>query len=209
MRKRINKSRWYDGVFYGITVDPIAGKSFAKPIAHYVAEGSSAIDIGCGVGSVVAELSKKCSLVTGVDLSVKMVNVARKRLTAASIRNVDILLASAADLASRIGRTYDYAIMTQFLHEISPELRIRIMDDIKKIAREFIIADFISPYPNTLSGTMIRLIEMAAGKEHNANFGDWIARGGLDGFLRDQGMAVIDEHLFSTGVGKIVKAKMR
>ncbi len=209
MSTNIDKSRWYDGLFYRMTVDPIAGKSFAKPVAHYVADNSSAIDIGCGVGSVVLELAKQCSHVTGVDYSPKMVSYARKRLAAVSIGNAEILYASAAELASRVSRTYDYAIMTQFLHEIPADIRDRVMEEVRKIASEYIIADFIVPYPDTFQGKIIRLVEMSAGKEHNTNFRDWLGKGGLDGFIRKHGLSVVEERIFSTGVGKIVKAKAR
>ncbi len=209
MSEDINKSRWYDGLFYSITADPIAGKSFAKPIARYVTDNSSVIDIGCGVGSVVLELAKRCSHVIGVDLSPKMVSYARKRLAAASIGNAEILHASATELSSQVSRTYDYAVMTQFLHEIPADIRDRVMEEVKKIAREYIIADFIAPYPDTFQGKMIRLVEKSAGKEHNANFKDWLEQGGLDGFLRRHRLSVIEERVFSTGVGKIVKTKAR
>jgi len=207
LKENINKSRWYDGLLYSMAMDPVVGKSFSKTISQYVSAGSSVIDIGCGVGSVARELSNKCSHVTGIDLSIKMVNYARKRLAAASIYNVEILLGSAADLSSQVYRTYDYAVMTQFLHEIRDDDRNRVMEKIKEIAREFIIADFIAPCPDSISGRMISFLEMLAGKEHNDNFRDWLGRGGLDGFLDRHGLTVIDERNFSTGVGKIVKAK--
>ncbi|HPL15955.1 MAG TPA: class I SAM-dependent methyltransferase, partial [Spirochaetota bacterium] len=179
MDENKNKSRWYDGLFYSITIDPIAGKSFAKPISRYVSENSSIIDVGCGTGSVVLELAKRCYHVTGIELSPKMVNFARKRLDAASINNAEILQMSATELSSKVSRTFDYAVMTQFLHEIPAEIRDKVMGEVKKVAREFIIADFIAPYPSTLQGMMIRFVEMSAGKEHNANFGDWLGKGGL------------------------------
>ena len=209
MNPDLNKSTWYDGLFYKITVDPIAGKSFVKPVLRYVADNSTVIDIGCGVGTVVAALAKKCSHVTGVEQSPKMFNYARKRLADGSIGNAEILHGSAAELSSLVSRKYDYAIMTQFLHEIPADLRDRVMDQAKKIAREFIIADFIAPYPDTFKGRIIRFIEMSAGKNHNANFRDWLSRGGLDGFLDKHGLTIIEERVFSTGVGKIVKAKAR
>jgi ubiquinone/menaquinone biosynthesis C-methylase UbiE len=208
LKKDINKSRWYDGLFYKITIDSIAGKSFARSISRYVPDNSTAIDIGCGVGSVVIALARKCSHVTGIDLSPRMVSHAQKRLAASSIKNAEILNASAAELSSRVSCSYDYAVMTQFLHEISPGIRNTVMDEVKKIAREYIIADFISPYPDTFKGTMIRVVEMVAGKEHNANFRDWLDTGGLDGFLSRHGLSVTEERPFSTGVGKIVKARL-
>jgi ubiquinone/menaquinone biosynthesis C-methylase UbiE len=206
MKNETKKSRWYDGLFYSMTIDPIAGKSFAKPISKYVSEKSTAIDIGCGVGTVVAALAKKCSHVTGVDLSPKMTAFARKRLDAARVTNADIIDCSATELSSKVNRTFDYAIMTQFLHEIPANERDLVIKEAMKVAKEFIIADFLAPYPDTFQGRMIRFVEMSAGKEHNANFRDWVGKGGIDGFLKMHGLKILEERIFSTGVGKIVKA---
>ena len=206
MAREEHASRWYDGFFYGLTIDRIAGRSFARPVSRYVPENSSVIDIGCGVGSVVSELARKCSRVTGVDLSPKMTDFTRKRIAAAGLANVDILTASAAELSSHVSGTYDYAVMTQFLHEIPANVRDLVMSETKKVAGMFVIADFLAPYPDTFQGRMIKFVELSAGKEHNANFRDWVERGGIDGFLKKHGLKVLEERIFSTGVGKIVKA---
>lgn len=206
MSDQLKSTRWYDGLFYGLTIDRIAGRSFARPISKYVSEKSSAVDIGCGVGSVIAELAGKCSSVTGVDLSPKMTGFARKRLSAAGITNANVVTASATQLSSHLDGKYDYAVMTQFLHEIPADVRDRVMEEAQKVAREFIIADFLAPYPDTFKGRMIRFIEMSAGREHNDNFRDWVARGGVDGFLMKHGLTIREERVFSTGVGKIVRA---
>ncbi len=209
MDNTINSSRWYDGFLYSISMDAMVGKSFVKTISGYITDNSSVLDIGCGVGSVVMGLSVKCGHVTGMDLSDKMVTYARKRLAAASVDNAEILHGSAVDLLPGMARTYDYAVMTQFLHEISGDARDRIMEQAKKVAREFIIADFTAPYPDTPSGRIIRFLEMAAGKEHYTNFRDWLEKGGLDGLLGRHDLAIVEERIYSTGVGKIVKAKAR
>jgi ubiquinone/menaquinone biosynthesis C-methylase UbiE len=206
MKKEKGISRWYDGFFYSMVVDPIAGKSFAKPISNYVSVNTTAIDIGCGVGTVVAALAEKCSHVTGVDLSPKMTAYTRKRLAVACVTNADIIECSATELSLKVSRTFDYAIMTQFLHEIPADARDMVIQEAMKVAKEFIIADFLAPYPDTFSGKMIRFVEMSAGKEHNANFKDWVAKGGIDAFLKKHGLTVREERVFSTGVGKIVKA---
>ncbi|HOD15625.1 MAG TPA: class I SAM-dependent methyltransferase [Spirochaetota bacterium] len=206
MTDKLNASHWYDGLFYSLTIDRIAGQSFARPVSRYVSQNSTALDIGCGVGTLVAELAKKCAHVTGVDLSPKMTDFARKKLAAAGMTNTDIMNVSAGELSAHVGRRYDYAIMTQFLHEIPAGLREKVMDEAMKVANEFIIADFLAPYPDTFKGRMIRFVEMSAGKEHNANFKDWVAMGGIDAFLRRHGLKINEERIFSTGVGKIVKA---
>lgn len=199
-------SRWYDGFWYSLLIDPIAGGSFARPILRMVAGNSSAIDIGCGTGALVLALAGRCSHVTGVDLSAKMTAFGQKRLANRSIRNAEILCMPATELSSRLERKYDYAVMTQILHEVSAETSDRVMNEAKKVAGKFIIADFISPYPETAAGRFVRFVEKSAGREHNANFKEWVKRGGIDAFLKKHGLRIIEERIFSTGVGKIVLA---
>jgi ubiquinone/menaquinone biosynthesis C-methylase UbiE len=206
MKIENDRSRWYDGLFYSMMIDPIAGKSFAQPISRLVSDGSTALDIGSGTGALVTALSAKCAQVTGIDLSPKMVEFARKRLRKNRINNAEIVLLSATEFSGQLDRRYDYVIMTQFLHEIPEDARDRVMDEAKKVTREFIFADFIAPYPNTLNGRLIRLVEMSAGKKHNANFNNWVERGGLDAFIRSHRLKINEERLYKTGVGKIIKA---
>jgi cyclopropane fatty-acyl-phospholipid synthase-like methyltransferase len=174
-----------------------------------VFDNASVIDIGCGVGTLVVGLAAKCSRVTGVELSPRMASYAGRRVAARGIRNAEIILASATELSSRVSGRYDFAVMTQFLHELSDGVRDAVMAEALKVAGEFIIADFIAPFPETLKGRMIRALEMAAGREHNGNFREWLARGGLDGFLARHGLRIVKERCFSNGTGKIVRAVPR
>ncbi len=203
------RSRWYDGLLYRLGADPIAGGSFLGTVSSCVFDNASVIDIGCGVGTLVVGLAAKCSRVTGVELSPRMAAYAGKRVAARGIRNAEIVLASATELSSRVSGWYDFAVMTQFLHEISADVRDAVMAEALKVAREFIIADFIAPFPVTLQARVIRVLEMAAGREHNGNFREWLDRGGLDGFLEYHGLKIVNERRFSNGTGKIVRALPR
>ncbi|MBN2077951.1 MAG: class I SAM-dependent methyltransferase [Spirochaetes bacterium] len=203
------RSRWYDGFLYRMGADPIAAGAFLKTVSSYVSDHESVIDIGCGVGTLVVGLAGKCSRVTGVELSPRMAAYAGRRLKARGIRNAQIILASATDLSSHVPGRYDFAVMTQFLHELSDEVRDGVMSEALKVAGGFIIADFIAPFPDTLKGRLIRLLEMCAGREHNRNFRKWLEGGGLDGFLERYGLKVVQERRFSNGAGKIVKAVPR
>lgn len=200
------RSRWYDGLLYRLGADPIAGGSFLGTVSSWVFDGASVIDIGCGVGTLVVGLASKCSRVTGVELSPRMAAYAGRRLAARGIRNGEVVLASATELTSRVSGRYDFAVMTQFLHELSDGVRDAVMDEALKVAGEFIIADFIAPFPGGLMGSLIRVVEMAAGREHNGNFRDWLDRGGLDGFCERHALKVAEERRFTNGTGKIVRA---
>jgi cyclopropane fatty-acyl-phospholipid synthase-like methyltransferase len=41
---------------------------FVGPISALIEDGSSLIDIGCGIGSLVLNLSPRCSKVVGIDI---------------------------------------------------------------------------------------------------------------------------------------------
>lgn len=52
-------------------------------------ENGSALDIGCGTGSLTSMLASRCSLVLGLDISPGMLSVARERCS--GLGNVDLL----------------------------------------------------------------------------------------------------------------------
>jgi SAM-dependent methyltransferase len=202
-----DRTSWYDGLFYRLMIDPIAGKRLAGPVGKCVEEGSSIIDIGSGTGSLVLALAPRCRRAVGVDLSSKMVRYAAKRLASrARLSRAEFFHVDGAGMAERFQETFDYAIITQVLHEVRPEVRAKIIAEARKIARMAIIVDFAAPFPRKLFSRFVRLVELSAGKEHNKNFREWYDAGGIDGFVRREGLTVQAERLLKPGVVKIVKA---
>lgn len=205
-----DRTTWYDGYLYEKIMDSRAEGLFVEPISGFIEDGSSVIDIGCGIGSLVLKLSDRCREVVGIDVSSKMIDYAKKRQMKKNYPNVEFHHLCASLLLEAFSDKFDYGVMSQLLHETSEELRNIVIEGAKKVACKLIISDYTSPLPKDRYGRMIRFVELLAGSEHNRNFKNWQSNGGLDGFISSHGLKVEEVKPYKLGVrkiriGKIVK----
>jgi SAM-dependent methyltransferase len=203
-----DKTAWYDGYLFEKIMDKRSTEMFVGPISELIEEGSSVIDIGCGIGSLALSLAGKCSKIVGIDVSSKMVNYAKKR--GKDRHNVEFHHLCASLLPETFPDKFDYGVMSQMLHEAPEESRKTIIDGAKNVAGRLIIADYTAPLPKDMYGRMIKFVERLAGFEHNRNFGSWQSIGGLDGFISRHGLRVEEVRPYrlrgkEIGIGKIVK----
>lgn len=200
------KRSWYDGWFYAHVIDPLSGKPFSRVIKKMINPQDQMIEIGCGTGSLALSIADQCSQITGVDISPKMIGYAKKSLQKKGHRNIEFrLIQKNVPLSKIFENEFDGAIAKMVLHEVSPEIRDRMIEDIRKISRYAILTDWIFPQPGGFSGFLTQVIELTAGKEHYRNFLDWCNLGGLDGFVKLHHLKVEREKIFKNGTGKILK----
>ena len=205
-----DKTSWYDGCLFEKIMEKRAQEMFVKPIAARIEEGTSVLDIGCGIGSLVFHLAPRCSRVVGIDISSKMINHAKKRQREKLYPNVTFHHLCATLLADFFPDSFDYGVMGQILHETSEEARDAILDGAKKVAGKLIIADYRAPLPRNIYGMMIGFVESIAGSEHNRNFKSWQANGGIDRFIVRHGLRVEEAIPYrlggkDMGIGTIAK----
>ena len=200
------KTSWYDGWFCAMCSDRSAEKALQlnKRTREFVADSTNVLDIGCGVGSLDALLSDKCSSVTGVDISPRMIKYAKKHNSHAS--NVAFLLIKKNEKLSDIfNQKFDFSILKMVLHEMPEEERTDLLNEARKVSGEIIIIEWLGPQPKNLSGKGTFMNEMMSTVEHFRNFRQWHATGGLDGFLERHGLRVVQEEMFINKTGKIVR----
>jgi ubiquinone/menaquinone biosynthesis C-methylase UbiE len=205
-----DRTSWYDGYLFEILMGKRAQEIFVKPISALIEDGSSVIDIGCGIGSLLLNLSPACGKLIGIDASSKMINYAIKRTMNKKYPNVEFHHLCASLLSEVFPNKFDYGIMGQILHEAPEDVRDTILKGAEKITKKLIIADYLSPLPQNTYGIMIRFVESIAGSEHNRNFKSWQLHGGIDSFITNHGLHVesVQPYQFKgkeMGIGKIVK----
>jgi SAM-dependent methyltransferase len=200
------KTNWYDGWFYAHVIDPLSGKPFSRVIKKMIDPQDKVIEIGCGTGSLALSIADQCSEITGVDISPKMIGYAKKAVDTKSYSHIEFrLIEKNTHLPEIFHRKFDCAIAKMVLHETGPEIRNRMIADIKKISNYAILTDWVYPQPGGLSGLITRVIEYTAGQEHYQNFLSWCSLGGLDGFVKMHHLKVLREKIFKNGTGKILK----
>jgi ubiquinone/menaquinone biosynthesis C-methylase UbiE len=144
-------------------------------------KGMSILDVGCGTGSHLELYQRyKCNLY-GLDLSPSMLDVARERLGDAA----QLDLGDASDMPYEDDK-FDLVISMLTLHEMSPETRSSVLNEMKRVLKDngrLLLIDFhpgpYQPLQGWISKTIIILSEIAAGREHFKNYRDFIAAKGL------------------------------
>jgi SAM-dependent methyltransferase len=175
------RDRRYYGRAYHLLFDRALDAS-RSAVVDLVPEGASVLDIACGTGDLCFALrrEKRCRVV-GIDLSQRMLRFAAKRNP---YEDVSFAMLDATDLSGFICGAFDCATVTLLLHELPREARTRVLTEALRVARTVIVADWTTPLPSSLEGLSVRFIEWA-GRHHYRSFKDYLARGGIDGIIKD------------------------
>jgi len=188
----MNKTHWYDGLIYDKYIAPHQDILF-RLIKGLIKPDSVVIDVGCGTGRLPFQLAPYCKEVVGIDLSIKNIQVALKNKKLNNSKNVNFFHSSVEDLLKENSFHFDYAVITYVIHEVKPEERLPLIENIKKLADLIIIGDYIVPMPRGFIGYLTGFVEFIAGREHYAGFKDYIKHGGIDYLIKEAGLSKIKE----------------
>ena len=201
-----SKNHWYDGWFYDKYIAPYQDVTYVQ-IVSMIEEGSSVIDIGCGTGRFIFRVAERAEKAIGIDLSIKNINYANKLKSQKNIKNVNFIHADALHLSELYERQFDYAIVSYILHEIDISIRTTLIEELRKIANNIIIADFAIPQLLNIRGLLNRIVEFFAGPKHFSNFLSFTKAGGIQGLVNEMNLTIFDERKDITKTSCIVKVK--
>jgi len=198
---RQNTTKWYDGFFYNKVITPLEGEIMTL-VDELIPIGSSVIDIGCGPGSLALKLSAKCKNVAGVDISYRMIAYANTQKENKQATNVTFICEDASTIGTIHEEKFSFATLCLCLHGMSLKTRQDVIKNCFSLSQKVVISDFISPFPKNIAGAGQMLLEMIEGRESFRNFKEWQRKGGIDGFIEQMGLNVIEERHWSNGFGK-------
>lgn len=187
-----DKIHWYDGNFYDKIIAPNQDKMFSI-INNLIHEGSNVIDVGSGTGRLCFQLAGKCTKVTGVDLSSKNIFIANKTLSNLKYSNVNFIHADASRLTSQLELKYDYSIITYAIHEMRPEERISVINQLKIISDKIIIGEYAVQKKSKFWSLVNELVEFSAGIDHYKNYKLFLRNGGVYPLVKQCGLKIISE----------------
>jgi 2-polyprenyl-3-methyl-5-hydroxy-6-metoxy-1,4-benzoquinol methylase len=95
-----------------------------------IGRSTKALDYGCGVGRVLLPLAERCGSVVGVDISSRMIDEARKNLTAAGLGSFE-LRRSEDFLDADVGE-FDLVHSYIVLQHVEPQIGYRIIEKMLK-----------------------------------------------------------------------------
>jgi ubiquinone/menaquinone biosynthesis C-methylase UbiE len=105
----------------------------AQRIVPLLDKSSTVLDIGCGVGRVEKYLWPYCRFIHSVDVSDRMISVARKRLE--GIKNVSFFRMSATDLRTFKDESYDLCFSFHCLQHMEKEDAYLALREIFRVLR--------------------------------------------------------------------------
>jgi ubiquinone/menaquinone biosynthesis C-methylase UbiE len=167
------------------------------------------LDICCGTGSQIRGLGRLPDgrTVIGLDLHPGMIRYAAARAPGRAF-----VLGDAGVLPFKTG-VFMAVSVTLGLHDKDPETRTAMMEEAKRVLTprgRFVAVDFETPRsPGARFGAIFaRAIERMAGDAHYANGRDFLRRGGLAAFLRENGMVEISRRDIGTGSISVIVSRI-
>ncbi|HUX93340.1 MAG TPA: class I SAM-dependent methyltransferase [Ignavibacteriaceae bacterium] len=202
-----DKIHWYDGIFYDRIIAPNQDKMFSI-IKNLIHDDSSVIDVGCGTGRLCFQLADKCSKVTGVDLSSKNISVANNILSGQNFSNVNFIHTDASALTKQLEGKFDYSIITYAIHEMPPEERVAVINQLKLLSDKIIIGEYAVQKKSKMWNIVNELVEFSAGKDHYKNYKLFLRSGGVNSLVKQCGLKIISEVINEPITSHIVLASL-
>ena len=186
---------WSRSVYLALT-EPFLLRAKRKVCSLIEELGKSRVlEVGCGTCLQSVMIARRGVNVTGIDRSEARFPSPRSPHLPP---NFSFFQADGRDLPFPNGQ-FDLALISMAIHEMEPAGRIPTLREMTRTLREdgvLLIMDFDFQLETDRSpaALIIRIIERIAGKEHNRNFRDFMATGGIPRLLRSLGYTQWTRH---------------
>ncbi|MFA7359749.1 MAG: class I SAM-dependent methyltransferase [Candidatus Kapaibacterium sp.] len=187
-----NKNHWYDGMFYDKVIAPNQDKAF-ETVKEIISNDSVILDVGCGTGRMAFRLWDKYRKYTGIDLSIRNIDTAKKKLCKLLSEKIEYIHADAYTYLKGSDIKYDYAVLSYVIHEINESDRVPLLKLLSKHAENIIIVDYLVPRPGGFTDKINGIVEFVAGREHYRNFKSYVSKGGLRGLAHQSKLSITKE----------------
>ena len=165
-----------------------------------IVPGEKVIDIACGTGALTLAMADHASHVTGIDLSEEMIITARRTARKRQSQNISFEMLDATDLSGYPDKSFDVAISSLAMHQFEPGTGVRVLREIKRVARRIIIADYNCPMRPGPAAWLAYLIEYIAGGDHYRNFRQYMTNAGLNKLAAEAGLSISSQEEKGSGV---------
>jgi ubiquinone/menaquinone biosynthesis C-methylase UbiE len=189
---------------YRILIDPLV-TVIRRSVLTLIKPGDKVIEIACGTGLLSAVMSRKAGHVTGTDISADMIMASRRTAVRRKIKNISFELIDATDLSIYQKESFDVAVTSLSMHQFDREVALRVLLEMKRVARRIIIADYNCPMEHRISKLLAWTIERMAGGDHYRNFRRYMEEGGIKGLSDDAGLQIRQAKVRGNGVFLIAR----
>lgn len=192
---------------YSGLLEPVL-KGMKRWIASYIASNGirPVLDLCCGIGTQSRLLSQREIPVWGLDLDREMLSFARRKYA-----DTFLVCGDAAELPFS-DNIFQGVILSYALHEKSADFRLRMMSEVRRVLKtqgRLLCLDFENPWDITsrLGRALTFGIERMAGGEHFQNGQQFLKQGGLQAFLKNNGLKEEKSQEIPWGNSRIVIAR--
>jgi SAM-dependent methyltransferase len=186
-------------LFYRIFIDPILS-SLHRSVLVFVKPGQRVLDVACGTGTLAMTMARRARHVTGIDLSEESIASAQRMARRRRLENVAFDIRDAGDLSCYADKEFDLAVTSMAVHQFDAGLAIKVLVEMKRIAKKIIITDYNHHMPPGWGRSVAWGIERLAGGEHYRNFRIYMQLGGIHYFNRQAEIKIISEETRNGGV---------
>jgi 2-polyprenyl-3-methyl-5-hydroxy-6-metoxy-1,4-benzoquinol methylase len=183
---------WYDGWFYDYFIASNQDKAFMI-VKDLMNTNSTLLDVGCGTGRFCFLVNDKCSMINGVDASIKNINIANKNYDLNLHKKIKFYHNDIKSFIEKSNTKYDYALLSYVIHEIDEAKRIDLLKILSLYAEKIIIVDYLAPHPKSILGIINRAVEFLAGVKHNRNFKSFLKNNGIKGLANRANLKIITD----------------
>jgi ubiquinone/menaquinone biosynthesis C-methylase UbiE len=163
--------------------------------------GARVLDVGCGTGTHLDLYEQAGCEVHGIDLSPAMLDVARPKLG----DHARLHLGDASQMPYP-DNSFDMVMATLALHEMTPDTRIAVVGEMRRVLRDegrLLVIDYHPGTVRSLKGWLFKgliwLIERLAGRDHFRNYRHFLSHGGALPLARQFNLSQVQSKFVTGG----------
>jgi len=191
------------GFFYRTLIDPLLA-GLRETILLNISSSDKIIDVACGPGTLAIAMAGMAGNVTGIDLDHELISHNLRRSSEKRIKNIHFEVRDASDLSGFRDREFDIAVTSMAIHQFEPQLAIKVLSEMKRIAVKVIVADYNCPMSKGFPASVAHGIEKMAAGDHYRNFKNYMSAGGIKYFTNASGLEIRSSVVRSNGVFVVV-----
>lgn len=120
-----------------------------------ISDGTTVLDVGTGTGGLAGVFLEYTSRVTGIDFSLDMLEEARKEYG----DKIEFINMAAHEMERFADDSFDLVVAAYCLHDMSPEYRLKVLEQMRRVAGERVVIFEIEKSNNPV----VRLLEFMEG----------------------------------------------
>lgn len=188
-----------NGFIYQVVIDPLLS-GLRRSVVSMIEPEETVIDVACGTGAMAAAIAGRAGHVTGIDLAEDMIITARHMAHRRGLDNITFELQDASDISCYADHSFDVAVTSMSMHQFHPEVAVKVLSEMKRVAKRVVIADYNCPMTPGPAAALAWGIERAAKGDHYRNFRKYMAGGGVSKLFDETGLHINGREIRGSGV---------